>query len=331
MYLIILLYIRWVNMNARYLGNIYFIKEGQLLKKKAFVSEDNIKKQSYKGLSKALKLYSDEELDNGNKEIIDIYKRNLDDNTTIVRAYHKAISSMGEVTILDDYNVDIYIPPKVSMLDLKALQDILNNYDSTSLTITNYLDNDYDFYDYTYNYSKEERSPFKICECFYKEKNLLLDNDLREMFFKYRDFNFASFILEDYSKYLLNNRNAGVVIIMPDLIVKKSVTKSFHKDEILDVLKRFYQINSTSYIDLVNDYNLVIGFITNDIISCYVSDSINDYQRNELSLLIKDSNDLKLLKPDLITSANVIKDRKVVFDGELSEVSSYFSLKEITK
>ena len=318
-------------MNSKHLGNLYFIKDGQVLKKDAFISDDNIKKQSYRSLSKSLRLYSDEELDNGNKKITDIYKRNLDNNTTIVRAYHKAISSMGEVTLLDDYNVDIYIPSKVSMLDLKDLQDVLDNYDSTSLTITNYLDNDYDFYDYTYNYSKEERNPFKICECFYKEKSLLLDNDLREMFSKYRDFNLASLVLEDYSKYLLNNRNAGIVIIMSDLIIKKSVTKSFHKDEILNVLKRFYQINSNSYIDLVSDYNLVIGFITNDTISCYINDSINDYQRNELFLLIKDSIDLNLLKPGLLTNSNVIKDKTVVFDGELSEVVSYFSLKEVTK
>lgn len=55
-------------MNSKHLGNLYFIKDGQVLKKDAFISDDNIKKQSYRSLSKSLRLYSDEELDNGNKK-----------------------------------------------------------------------------------------------------------------------------------------------------------------------------------------------------------------------------------------------------------------------
>ena len=97
-------------MESKYLGDIYFIKDGKVLKNIATINNENMSKQSFPGFGKALKLYSDKELDNGNEEILDIYKQSLDNNITIVRAFHKAIGNMGEVTLLDDYDVDIYIP-----------------------------------------------------------------------------------------------------------------------------------------------------------------------------------------------------------------------------
>lgn len=240
-------------MKSNYLGDLYFIKCGKVLKDVATINDENISKQSFPGLSKALRLYSDKELESGSKDIIDIYKRSLDDNTTIVRAFHKAIGNMGEVTLLEDYDVDVYIPLKPSMMDIDGLREVLSNYNNNSLTIANLRSNDYDFYDYLYNYSYNERKPYEICELFYKEKNLILDGNSQKMFDKYREFNIASLVLEDYSKYPLNNRNTGVVIIMPDLIIKRTVTKSFHKKECLGVLKRFYEVNdASSYVDLVS-------------------------------------------------------------------------------
>lgn len=115
-------------MNSKHLGDLYFIKDGKVIKNIATLNNENLAKQSFPGLSKALRLYSDKELENGSKDIIDIYKRILDDNTTIVRAYHKAIGNMGEVTLLDDYDVDIYIPLNPSMRDIDKLKEVLFNY-----------------------------------------------------------------------------------------------------------------------------------------------------------------------------------------------------------
>ena len=123
----------------------------------------------------------------------------MDDNTTIVRVFHKAIGNMGEVTLLEDYDVDVYIPLKPSMMDIDGLREVLSNYNNNSLTIANLRSNDYDFYDYLYNYSYNERKPYEICELFYKEKNLILDDNSQKMFDKYREFNMASLVLEDYS------------------------------------------------------------------------------------------------------------------------------------
>ena len=312
------------------LGNIYFIKDGKILKEKAYLSRANASIQSFLGLTKPIKLYSDKEIESGSEDISDIYKDILDDNCTIVRAFNKAVSSMGEVTLLDDYDVDIYIPIKPSMMDIKPLKEILSNYNPNNSTITNFHDNYYDFYSYIYNYSSNKRNLSEICEYYYKEKNLILNDNEKEMFDKYRNFNMPSLVLEDYSKYTLNNRNTGIVIIMPELTVKRTVTKSFHKRECLDILKKFYAVNNNStYIDLVNDYNLIIGIITEDTISAYVSNDINDYQLDKLSSFIKDTYDIKSLKNDLITNANIVKDKKIVFDGELSDLNTYFTQDKI--
>ena len=155
-------------MKSNYLGDLYFIKNGKVLKDIATINNENISKQSFPGLSKPLRLYSDKELENGSKDIIDIYKRSLDDNTTIVRVFHKAIGNMGEVTLLEDYDVDVYIPLKPSMMDIDGLREVLSNYNNNSLTIANLRSNDYDFYDYLYNYSYNERKPY--VNCFIKRK-----------------------------------------------------------------------------------------------------------------------------------------------------------------
>ena len=312
-------------MNCKHLGDLYFIKDGKLLKETATINDENLLRQSFPGLSKSLRLYSDKELESGSKDIIDIYKRILDDNITVVRACHKAIGNMGEVTLLDDYDVDIYIPLNPSMRDIDKLRGVLSNYNDNSMSITNLHSNGYDFYNYLYNYSQNERKVWEICEFYYKEKNLMLDNNLQEMFKKYREFNMASLVLDDYSDYPLNNRNTGIVIMMPDSVIKRAVTKSFHKRECLDVLKKFYNVgNDSPYVDLVSDYNLVIGIITKDTISAYVSSLINDYQLNELFAFVKDAYDIKSMKDDLLTNVNIIKDGESIYIGELSDVKDFF-------
>ena len=308
-------------MNSKHLGNIYFIKDGKVLTEQATISEENMSKQSFPGFNKRLKLYSDKELEYNSKDIPIIYRDYLNNNVTIIRAFHKAFGNMEEVTLLDDYNVDIYIPTNPSMLDIPLLKKILSNYNDNSSTITNLCNDGYDLYDFLYNYSNNKRSLSEICEYYYQEKTIALDSTTQEMFNKYRNFNMASLVLEDYSKYPLNNRNTGVVIIMPDLIIKRTVTKSFHKKECLGVLKRFYEVNdASSYVNLVSTYNLVIGIITKDTISAYVSSDINDYQLNELLTFVKETYDIKSIKDDLITNVNIIKDGESIYIGELSDV-----------
>lgn len=317
-------------MNSIHLGNIYFIKDGKFFLEEAFLNEENMRKQSFNGLNKSLKLYSDKELDSGSQEISKIYSKCLNNNITIVRAFHRAMGNLGEVTLLDEYDLDIYIPLKPSMKDINVLRDILSNYDENFGTITNLRNQDYDYYSYIYNYSYNKRKLWKICELFYKEKNLILDDDLREMFSKYREFSMSSLVLDDYNKYTLNNRNTGIVVMMQDLVIKKTVTKEKHKKECIDILNRFYQVNNDpSYIDLVSEYGLVIGFVSKDIICAYVSFDINDYQLDELSSFVKEVYDIKSLKEDLITSVNVIRNREVVFDGQLAEVKDWFANNKI--
>ena len=42
-------------MNSKYLGDIYFIKDGKVLVDKATISEESIAKQSFSGFNKLLK------------------------------------------------------------------------------------------------------------------------------------------------------------------------------------------------------------------------------------------------------------------------------------
>lgn len=312
-------------MNSKHLGDIYFIKDGKVLTEQATISEENMSKQSFSDFNKRLKLYSDKELEYNSKDIPIIYRDYLNNNVTIIRAFHKALGNKEEVNLLDDYNVDIYIPTNPTMLDIPLLKEILSNYNENSFTITNLRNDGYDFYDFLYNYSNNKRSLPEICEYYYKEKSIALDTTTQEMFNKYRNFNMASLVLEDYSKYTLNNRNTGIVIILPELTIKKTVTKSFHQRECFDELKKYFQVNdNSSYIDLVSDNTIAISLITRDSIISYINANINDYQKESLKDFISEVYQIKILKSDLITGVNIIENKNIIFDGDLNEVASFF-------
>lgn len=319
-------------MNSKYLGDIYFIKDGKVLTEQATISEENMSKQSFSDFNKRLKLYSDKELASGSKDFSVIYRDYLNNNVTIIRAFHKAFGNMEEVTLLDDCNVDIYIPTNPSMLDIKPLKEILSNYNENSSTITNLRNDGYDFYDFLYNYSNNKRSLTEICEYYYQEKSIALDTTTQEMFNKYRNFNMASLVLEDYSKYTLNNRNTGIVIIMPELTIKKTVTKSFHQRECLEELKKYFQVNdNSSYIDLVSDNTIAISLITRDSIISYINTNINDYQQESLKDFISEVYQIKTLKSDLIAGANIIDNKDIIYDGKLDGVVSFFEERQQDK
>ena len=312
-------------MNSKHLGDIYFIKDGKVLTEQATISEENMSKQSFSDFNKRLKLYSDKELEYNSKDIPIIYRDYLNNNVTIIRAFHKALGNKEEVNLLDDYNVDIYIPTNPTMLDIPLLKEILSNYNENSSTITNLRNDGYDFYDFLYNYSNNKRSLPEICEYYYQEKSIALDTTTQEMFNKYRNFNMASLVLEDYSKYTLNNRNTGIVIILPELTIKKTVTKSFHQRECFDELKKYFQVNdNSSYIDLVSDNTIAISLITRDSIISYINANINDYQKESLKDFISEVYQIKTLKSDLITGVNIIENKNIIFDGDLNEVASFF-------
>ena len=312
-------------MNSKHLGDIYFIKDGKVLTEQATISEENMSKQSFSDFNKRLKLYSDKELEYNSKDIPIIYRDYLNNNVTIIRAFHKALGNKEEVNLLDDYNVDIYIPTNPTMLDIPLLKEILSNYNENSSTITNLRNDGYDFYDFLYNYSNNKRSLPEICEYYYQEKSIALDTTMQEMFNKYRNFNMASLVLEDYSKYTLNNRNTGIVIIMPELTIKKTVTKSFHQRECFDELKKYFQVNdNSSYIDLVSDNTIAISLITRDSIISYINTNINDYQQESLKDFISEVYQIKTLKSDLIAGANIIDNKDIIYDGKLDGVVSFF-------
>ena len=312
-------------MNSKHLGDIYFIKDGKVLTEQATISEENMSKQSFSDFNKRLKLYSDKELEYNSKDIPIIYRDYLNNNVTIIRAFHKALGNKEEVNLLDDYNVDIYIPTNPTMLDIPLLKEILSNYNENSSTITNLRNDGYDFYDFLYNYSNNKRSLPEICEYYYQEKSIALDTTTQEMFNKYRNFNMASLVLEDYSKYTLNNRNTGIVIILPELTIKKTVTKSFHQRECFDELKKYFQVNdNSSYIDLVSDNTIAISLITRDSIISYINTNINDYQQESLKDFISEVYQIKTLKSDLIAGANIIDNKDIIYDGDLNEVASFF-------
>ena len=101
---------------------------------------------------------------------------------------------------------------------------------------------------------------------------------------------------------------------MPELTIKKTVTKSFHKRECQEELKNYFEVNeNSSYIDLVSDNTIAISLITRDTIISYVNANINDYQQESLKDLISEAYQIKEMKSDLITGVNVIENKNIIF------------------
>ena len=315
------------------IGKIYFIKDGVISIKDASLSNSDLRKQKLPGLGRRIMLHSSEELKMGQADLYNTYKCQLDESYTIVRAIHPAMCDMGEISIFPEYEIDIYIPFKPNLDDATRLKEILDIYKDekeSAFRIINCRNDDYDLYDYD-NFSYAKRNIGNICEYYYKEKNNVLTPLEQEMFDCYRNFDLPNLILKDYYNYPLNNRNAAIFIVTPKEAIKKTVTKSFHKREIISSLKRLLTLSdadkSSSYSKLVSDYNLVLGLITKDSIGVYVNSDINDYQISELEEFADEVYDVKSYKEDLITNVNVIEDNEIVFDGELDSVKTFFETK----
>lgn len=315
------------------IGKVYFIKDDAVSIKDVSLSNNDLRKQMLPGLGRRIMLHSNEELEMGQVDLYHTYRPRLDENYTVVRAIHSAMCDMGEISILPQYEVDIYIPFKPNLDDVTRLKEVLDIYKEEkeyAFRIINCREDDYDLYDYD-NFSYIKRNIGDICEYYYKEKNNVLTPLEQEMFDRYRNFDLHNLILEDYYNYPLNNRNAAIFIVTPRETIKKTVTKSFHKREILSSLNHLLTLSdadkSVSYSKLVSDYNLVLGFITKDSIGVYVNSDINDYQHKKLEEFVDEVYDVKTYKEDLITNVNVIKGNEIVFDGELNSVKTFFSTK----
>ena len=315
------------------IGKVYFIKDDAVSIKDVSLSNNDLRKQMLPGLGRRIMLHSNEELEMGQVDLYHTYRPRLDENYTVVRAIHSAMCDMGEISILPQYEIDIYIPFKPNLDDVTRLKEVLDIYKEEkeyAFRIINCREDDYDLYDYD-NFSYIKRNIGDICEYYYKEKNNVLTPLEQEMFDRYRNFDLHNLILEDYYNYLLNNRNAAIFIVTPRETIKKTVTKSFHKREILSSLNHLLTLSdadkSVSYSKLVSDYNLVLGFITKDSIGVYVNSDINDYQHKKLEEFVDEVYDVKTYKEDLITNVNVIKDNEIVFDGELNSVKTFFGTK----
>ena len=310
-------------MEKQLLGQVYFIKDGKTLARNLIISQDNFDKQKVKKFNYFVKLYSDDEFSCGYKNYVDIYREYLDNGFTVVRACNKCLCDMMEMVILDSSYIDIFIPSKTSFGDDKALDAVLQQYskeERSAFTITNYHDGDFDFYDYMYNFSYKKRVISEICNYYYKEKAGRLTLDEQEMFRKYREFNLRELFLSDFYQYPLNNNNTGVIIITPTDTIKKTVTKSKHKSEIMNVLKNKYSVGEyDNYLDLVSDYNLILGFVTKDVLIAYISADRNSYQQEALEELTDLVMEIKHVKSDLITNYNVIKDREIVAEGDFED------------
>lgn len=305
------------------IGNLYYIKNGKIECKEMLLSDINLKIQKETASNGAIKLYSDDEMTKVGKKDFHLYDEELSNNITVVRKANKAINDLGDILILEDFYIDIYIPKNVNILDFNALDNILKSLDRDKnlFGITNIRNDDFDFYDWSYNRFITDSDVSLICKYYYKEKLGMLNEEEKEMFSKYRNFDIEKLILEDFGRYPLNNNNIGIIMLTENKNIKKAGIKSNHKNEVISEIQKLGNLpKNLNYIDLVNLYNLVLILVTKDSIIGYVNGNINDYQKILLEEIINEIKGLKLKRNDLICGCNVILNGNIVYSGDFENL-----------
>lgn len=218
-----------------------------------------------------------------------------------------------DYTVIISYENCLYVDLAKSFLekDYDNLMETISTYteeEQKEMIITNHAIRneleDYDVYDFShvkyimdrhrdrytdehYNKITQNRKPIKALDIFARQKIGKLNFEEEKMYDKYINFDLDFLLFSEESDTLtLNTDNSGFVTIFEDCIYKNPNTTDAHSETMKKHEKWYKQSHHG------NPDNRVLVYIFKGTAVFFMPESINGYQKEELSSIIEEMDDL---------------------------------------
>ncbi len=214
--------------------------------------------------------------------------------------------------IINSGNIlDVDLGKSFSIRDYENLKEVVSSYTEEELgemrinnhVVRNGLE-DYDIYDYGhikyvmkshkdkyteehYNQVLENRKPIKILDIYARQKVGALTQEEQDMYNKYVNFDLDFLLFSENSDLLtVNTDNSGFITIFEDDIYKNTNTTDAHSETKRKQERWYINKNHKESISNVSIY------IFKETMVCYIPEVMTDYQKEELSKIILEVDDL---------------------------------------
>lgn len=251
----------------------------------------------------------------------------LEDYSLIFKSGNLYYVDIAKNTNLEDYK---NIMEVVSSIPVEEQDDMM-----ITNHVTRYGMDDVDVFDYGHikyvmekhreNYTEERfnailnnRKPIKVLDVFLRKKLDLLNEEEKDMYSKYEDFDLDTLLFDEDNELLtLNTDNSGFISIYDDCIYKTTNTMDAHSFSQKKHEKWYKENHSSSF-----DTPIKIH-IYKKLMAIFLPIEIKDYQLNELDKIIEEVEDLcKFHNTDILIEAES-------FDKNGESKAKYENLGEI--
>ena len=320
-------------------GQIYFFKNGQIQSSNLTITEDKLlntlKTRQERGI-----ILSDEEeklLPSNTDKVFPYtpYLKLIEEGYSIIR--YQEYYDINKLPV-----VDIILAEQITSVDRENIEACTQKLNSPKHNhIYNYVNSPYgkrfEFYDglLSNNYSNKPITSIptlQVLPYYLKDKTDELTEDEKKMFEKYRHYDLVDVLIgNNQSKYpLINNSNAGVIVISSNKTEASTLKEMKHSKEFKVILKFLHpnlKFNRRfSIMDIVNDTNDILIQLYDHQLILWLPEKLNNYQINELKKLIIQ---VKEINKNCLKNHQSLVDMYSSFcEGDIAELEDIEALEE---
>lgn len=288
-------------------GFVYFIKNGEVkVEELTYNLNCTLEKKPFIGRSTIISL---EEEKNGVLEcdVMKIYRSYLDSGYSVVRIAPLFDISDEKIEVSDVCQMDIIVNQTIGLKDAFYLRNIVEDIESRNICdfYSSYLYNEhinmFGVLDYDYHATNQGRgiACSSVLPYFLNEKLGTLNTKEKIVVSAYRNFDLDRMLMDGTSKnYLLNNGNAGVIVVSDSKVYKSTVKKMQHGEEfdviLSQISKRGHLFSNSGFKEMIEnpEFVFISLYLKNLVVWANTKDEMNDFQKEYLKNLAYHLKDL---------------------------------------
>lgn len=272
------------------IGTVYLIKDGKVVNYELSINKTRLPKREGNPFISTVTSSIEDVNPLSTKSDFELYSSYLKAGYSVIKKA-KYLSFDDDITITDRNKITVMLPLKMNDEDTKIVSDMFNE-EAKNETNTLYIESankdelgfNYDYYMLN-TYSNFTASEY--LSSFLDKKSNHLTQTEEDMFNKYYNFDLKTILTDDVAlRYPVNNTDAGVMIITPDKVYKRTLRKLQHGPELCDLMSNIHHsdLKGKTILELLEYNDILIQLSLGDAI-IWMPKEVNEYQLEQVSAL----------------------------------------------